>query len=1069
MLRNVGDSAGQGLSGHTRFCNGKSEDCDMMIKCACVAAATAAVALLSVCAHAGPTTTKHLDELQAKEPGSLAARREWTNWQYNQTRAQTIAPRVIYGADDRIEVWEETDPILQDMAEAACVVVHVSELTDNGDGTYTLNTSPWNSQSGQPLCAGEPFAGQQQIGNCSGWFVGGDLIVTAGHCIDSGDIGTWGYMFNFEIDTMGGTTPTIVPADDVYWVTGIVNQQQAGGYDHSVTIVDRPVVGRNPVPIMRGTPPALGTPMTVIGHPVVLPKKIAGGAVVKGVDAPDTFFQANLDTYGGNSGSMVINMDTYEVAGILVRGATDFVDGGGCTQSNQVPDSGNTGGGLTFEEVSLTMHFENFIPVLGATVSPGGNTTSVGIVGGPFSNDTVNYTIDNTTGDPLDYTVTLTDPDAILLLDGGTSPIGGTIAGGANTGFLVTLAPGATSLPAGIYSGDVVVDDITNSIQTVRTHTVEIGQTLVTVTPENDLGTGGPIGGPFNATELYTVTSQRPSPVLVGVTASESWISINGGSSDTLSLSGTGDSDTALIGIDAAAGGSLPAGLYTGTVTFENLDNNDTTTRTVSLDVGRFVFASVDTPIGIADNSTIQSSVSVSEPFCIGDVDVDMDISHTFIGDLTLTLTSPNGTSVTLHNRTGSSADDIMVRYDDDGFAPDGPGALGDFNNEGSTGVWTLSVSDGAGGDTGTLNSWALRLASAGSSCPPAAFDGSASGLANANIDITLAGSSSDGLPLSYIIESLPSNGRLFDSASSPIIGVPTTLPDASVTYKPAVDFLGGDSFGFSVDDGSPSNTATVAITLGGSSAVIASFSFDTDPGWSVEGLWAFGQPQGVSGDPSSGYSGTNVYGHNLAGNYSSNMSPESLTTTAIDCSNATDVTLRFRRWLGVEHSTYDHASIGVGTDGVGFTEIWHNPGGAGNTINEAAWSEQTYDISSIADDQSTVYINWAIGPTDGLSVYHSWNIDDVEIIGTVSGGCAADLTTQGAGAGEPGFGVPDGQISAADINYYINAWVSGDPLTADMTTQGAGVGDPGFGFPDGATTAADINFFVNLWVGGCP
>ena len=55
------------------------------------------------------------------------------------------------------------------------------------------------------------------------------------------------------------------------------------------------------------------------------------------------------------------------------------------------------------------------------------------------------------------------------------------------------------------------------------------------------------------------------------------------------------------------------------------------------------------------------------------------------------------------------------------------------------------------------------------------------------------------------------------------------------------------------------------------------------------------------------------------------------------------------------------------------------------------------------------------------------------------------------------------------DINFYINAWVGGDPLVADMTTQGAGSGDPGFGLPDGTTTAADVNFYVNLWIAGCP
>jgi|GEM_PF-1341350 len=81
----------------------------------------------------------------------------------------------------------------------------------------------------------------------------------------------------------------------------------------------------------------------------------------------------------------------------------------------------------------------------------------------------------------------------------------------------------------------------------------------------------------------------------------------------------------------------------------------------------------------------------------------------------------------------------------------------------------------------------------------------------------------------------------------------------------------------------------------------------------------------------------------------------------------------------------------------------------------------------------------------------------------------AADLTTQGAGTGDPGYGVPDGQVTASDLNYFVNAYVVGDASIADITTQGAGSGDPGYGVPDGSVTAADLQYYVNLWVAGCP
>ena len=82
---------------------------------------------------------------------------------------------------------------------------------------------------------------------------------------------------------------------------------------------------------------------------------------------------------------------------------------------------------------------------------------------------------------------------------------------------------------------------------------------------------------------------------------------------------------------------------------------------------------------------------------------------------------------------------------------------------------------------------------------------------------------------------------------------------------------------------------------------------------------------------------------------------------------------------------------------------------------------------------------------------------------------CPGDVTTQGAGPGDPLYGIPDDAVTASDINFYVNAWVADDPAIADLTTQGAGPGDPGYAQPDGLVTAADIQFYVNVWTFGCP
>ena len=158
------------------------------------------------------------------------------------------------------------------------------------------------------------------------------------------------------------------------------------------------------------------------------------------------------------------------------------------------------------------------------------------------------------------------------------------------------------------------------------------------------------------------------------------------------------------------------------------------------------------------------------------------------------------------------------------------------------------------------------------------------------------------------------------------------------------------------------------------------SWNMDTNPGWTTQGLWAWGQPTGGGGqyggpDPTSGYTGSNVFGYNLSGDYENGLSETHLTTTAIDCTGLTDVTLEFRRWLGVERSTYDHAYIRVSNNGTSWTTIWQNPD---SQIEDSSWTLQDFDISSVADGQSTVYVRWTMGTTDGSWQFCGWNIDDV-------------------------------------------------------------------------------------------
>lgn len=115
--------------------------------------------------------------------------------------------------------------------------------------------------------------------------------------------------------------------------------------------------------------------------------------------------------------------------------------------------------------------------------------------------------------------------------------------------------------------------------------------------------------------------------------------------------------------------------------------------------------------LSIPDNNVagISSQILVTDGDVLVDVTADINITHTWKGDLIVELTSPAGTVVRLHNGTGSSADNIITNYD--GVTPvDGPGHMSDFDGESPIGFWTLFVRDKAAGDTGTLVEWCLNV-----------------------------------------------------------------------------------------------------------------------------------------------------------------------------------------------------------------------------------------------------------------------------------------------------------------------------------------------------------------------
>lgn len=248
--------------------------------------------------------------------------------------AAAMHPLVIYGADNRLEVFEELDASRRDLARSVVAIMSMHSLRAAGPINNQVTGAKYGERNN--LCKTEKFYDQLSPAFCSGFLVADNIIATAGHCVQDADFCKDSrFVFDFSIDS-NGRDPHTVKIEDTYGCKKVLHQEIDGnGADFALVELDRPVVGRTPVRFSSAAP-TVGDSVFVIGHPVGLPAKIAGGAKVRR-NTPGHFV-ANLDTYGGNSGSAVFNGTTNEVAGILVRGETDFIRRGSCMVSYQCKD-----------------------------------------------------------------------------------------------------------------------------------------------------------------------------------------------------------------------------------------------------------------------------------------------------------------------------------------------------------------------------------------------------------------------------------------------------------------------------------------------------------------------------------------------------------------------------------------------------------------------------------------------------------------------------------------------------------------------------------------------------------
>jgi hypothetical protein len=262
---------------------------------------------------------------------------------------------VVYGNDDRREVYDHPDPVLRARARDAIVALVPAHAIDTSDPSDVRLLSRPLSET-QQLCAGQRFADQPTAANCSGTLIDDDLVLTAGHCL-ADQAECEGTRFVFDYFYEGPAALANISRRDVYGCRRLVVRALDGGSrDYAVVQLDRPATadGRVPAPVRTASGPVTaGAGLAILGFGSGLPEKIdTGGRVLDPRARTLDYFTATTDSFGGNSGSGVFDLGTGELVGALVRGDQDYIDAGGCFVVNALPERPDTGG----ESVAYVRH-----------------------------------------------------------------------------------------------------------------------------------------------------------------------------------------------------------------------------------------------------------------------------------------------------------------------------------------------------------------------------------------------------------------------------------------------------------------------------------------------------------------------------------------------------------------------------------------------------------------------------------------------------------------------------------------------------------------------------------------
>ncbi len=250
-----------------------------------------------------------------------------------------------YGTDDR-QLYSQMPRGLRASADAVAAVFDAGDVKENGERA-TLKLK--KAKDHHHFCKDTKFEGEPVGAHGTAFLIHPTLLLSAGHVVAPKDCAGTRFVFGFT-DAVGFDGE--VPAANVYRCKRLVKHVKEdfrSGRDFAIIELDRPVTDRAPLELDFALPKK-GDLVFALGHPLGHTLTYSGMGPARQIYADSGYYVAEIDVFGGNSGSPVFS-DNRKVVGIATHGQEDHAvaypkDSAPCYRLNQL-ESGLLNSGIS--------------------------------------------------------------------------------------------------------------------------------------------------------------------------------------------------------------------------------------------------------------------------------------------------------------------------------------------------------------------------------------------------------------------------------------------------------------------------------------------------------------------------------------------------------------------------------------------------------------------------------------------------------------------------------------------------------------------------------------------------